>query len=455
MSDLLRQLAHAAGWIDAYYENPRRFPVLSARAGRVDARRCRQARRRNPNRSSRSSPISSGLIVPGITHWNHPRFFAYFAISSAPIAVVAEALTAALDVNAMLWRTSPAATELEEVVLGWLRELLGLAGRFQRHRLRHRLDLGLYGACRGARVARSRHPRTRHGGTCGLAGVARLPHRAYALAHREGCDRARPRPRERRASPGRRKLRDAARTRSTRCCARDLAAGMRPMCVAATVGTTSTTRSIPFRAIAEIAREHGVWLHVDAAYAGPAAILPEFRYLLDGCERADSLVLNPHKWMFVPIDFSVLYVRDPGSRAARLQPSRGLSCRLPRRACATTWTTACSLAGAFARLSSGSCFARTARAASAKRLRAHIALAQEFAGWVEAARGWEILAPHPLSVVCFRFAPPGSRRRPKSTLANARILERANAGRRDLHLVDASSGPHGAAPCDRQRTHLA
>jgi aromatic-L-amino-acid decarboxylase len=186
----------------------------------------------------------------------------------------------------------------------------------------------------------------------------------------------------------------------------DLAVGMRPMCVAATVGTTSSTSSDPVAAIRAVSRERGVWLHVDAAYAGPAAILPEFRWLLDGAHGADSIVVNPHKWLFVPVDLSVLYVRDlellrrtfslvadylvTPDDGQRNYMDYGL--QLGRRFRALKlW---------FAMRAYGVRGLQTV-------LRRHIALAQEFAAWVAAEPDWEIAAPHPLSVVCLRHRPPG------------------------------------------------
>jgi len=425
MGDLLRQLARAAGWIDAYYDNPRRFPVLSrSRPGELTEALPSTAPE-EPEPFERIFADFERLIVPGITHWNHPRFFAYFAISSAPIAVVAEALTAALDVNAMLWRTSPAATELEEVVLAWLRELLGLPATFSGI-VYDTASISGFTALAAARESLDLGIRER-----GMAGRTDLPPlRVYlteqthshiekaALALGLGRENVVKVPVDESFAMLPETL-DALLTR-------DIAAGMRPMCVAATVGTTSTTSSDPVPAIADVCAKHGVWLHVDAAYAGPAAILPEFRYLLDGCERADSLVVNPHKWMFVPIDFSVLYVRDPEMvrRAFSLvidilrTPESGVrnymdyGLQLGRRFRALKFW--------FVLRSYG---ARGIRA----RLREHVALAQEFAGWIDAAPDWEILAPHPLSVVCFRYAPPGIA--PEELDAcNARLADDANAG---------------------------
>ena len=360
MGDLLRNLARAAGWIDAYYDNPRRYPVLSrSRPGELTEALPASA----PEEGEPFDRIFADferLIVPGITHWNHPRFFAYFAISSAPIAVVAEALTAALDVNAMLWRTSPAATELEEVVLAWLRELLGLPPEFAGI-VYDTASISGFTALAAARESLDLGIRER-----GMAGRGDLPVlRVYLTEHTHShIEKAALALGLGRANVVRVPVDEnfAMRPEALDALLRaDLAAGMRPMCVAATVGTTSATACDPVPAIGEIARAHGVWLHVDAAYAGPAAILPEFRYLLDGCARADSLVVNPHKWMFVPIDFSVLYVREPEivRRAFSLVAEY---LETPESGVRNYMDYGCSSAAASARSSFGSCCVRTARA---------------------------------------------------------------------------------------------
>ncbi len=404
MDDLLNAFDRAARWIDGYYQNPSRYPVLS-RAEPGDLHRALPAEA--PEDGEPFETIFADfetLVMPGITHWNHPRFFAYFSISATPSAVVAEALAAALDVNAMTWQTSPAATELEEVVLVWLRQLLGL-------------DDGLHGivydtasiagftALAAAREALGLDTRER-----GMAGRSDLPPlRVYITEHTHShVEKAAIALGLGRANVVKVACDDAFAMRPDAleaALAADVARGMRPMCVAATVGTTSTTSSDPVPAISPIAKRYGAWLHIDASYAGPAAIVPEFRSLLAGSEHADSLVLNPHKWLFVPIDLSVLYVRDlenlrrtfaltadylpVGDTGVRNYMDYGL--QLGRRFRALKlW---------FAMRHLGVKHMRDL-------LRGHVALAQTFAEWVDASDEWEVMAPHPLSVVCFRHRPP-------------------------------------------------
>ncbi|MBV8202334.1 MAG: amino acid decarboxylase, partial [Acidobacteria bacterium] len=250
------------------------------------------------------------LIEPNVTHWNHPGFLAYFAITGSAPGIVGEALAAGLNVNAMLWRTSPAATELEERVCDWLRQMMGLPADFRGHIN----DTASTSTLVALAAARHRAPglevRTR-----GLAGRPEVPplvvyssdqaHSSIdkaAIVLGLGHEQVRRVP-----SDAQFRLRPAALAAAI---AKDRAAGRRPLAVVATVGTTSTTSIDPVPEIADLCAEHGLWLHVDAAYAGVAALCPELRAQMPGLERADSLGVNPHKWLFTPVDCSVLLVRD-------------------------------------------------------------------------------------------------------------------------------------------------
>jgi len=404
LDDLLSAFDRAARWIDGYYQNPSRYPVLS-RAEPGDLHRALPAEA--PEDGEPFETIFADfetLVMPGITHWNHPRFFAYFSISATPAAVVAEALAAALDVNAMTWRTSPAATELEEVVLVWLRQLLGL-------------DDGLHGivydtasiagftALAAAREALGLEIRER-----GMAGRDDLPPlRVYITDHTHShVEKAAIALGLGRANVVKVACDDVFAMRPDAleaALAADVARGMRPMCVAATVGTTSTTSSDPVPAIAPIAKRYGAWLHIDASYAGPAAIVPEFRSLLAGSEHADSLVLNPHKWLFVPIDLSVLYVRD----LENLRQTFALTADyLPvtDTGVRNYMDYGLQLGRRFRALKLWFAMRHLGVKHMRDLLRGHVALAQAFAEWVDASDEWEVMAPHPLSVVCFRHRPP-------------------------------------------------
>jgi aromatic-L-amino-acid decarboxylase len=420
-SDFQADFARAAEWIVRYFQHPENYRVLpSVKPGEISSQLPAQA----PEAGEPFERIFDDferIVVPGSTHWNHPRFFAYFATSSAPVAVVAEALAATLDVKAMLWRTSPAATELEQVTMRWLGRLLGLpdswtgiiydtasiAGFTALAAARDALGLGIrrFGMT-GRDLPRLRVYITEHT-------HSHVEKAAIALGIgqdnvvRVECDGAfRMRP-----ETLRQRIDD------------DVAAGMRPLAVVATVGTTSTTSIDPVPAIAEIATQRQVWLHVDAAYAGTAAILPEFRGLLDGVERADSLVVNPHKWMFVPMDLSVLFVKDEATirRAFGLVPEYLTT---PEGDAINYMDYGLQLGRRFRALKLWFVLRHFGVEGIRSKLRGHIELAQAFAAWVRDDPEWEVVAPHPLSVVCFRY-----RAAAEDTLdaVNERLMHAVNA----------------------------
>ncbi|HVN68348.1 MAG TPA: pyridoxal-dependent decarboxylase [Candidatus Binatia bacterium] len=410
-------------WIAQYFEHPERYRVLpEVRRGEVIGAL--------PDRAPESGePFErifadfERIVVPATTHWNHPRFFAYFATSAAPVSIAAEALAATLDVKAMLWRTSPAATELEEVTMRWLGHLLELPPQWTGV-IYDTASIAGFTALAAARDELGLEIRED-----GMTGRGLPPLRVYITdethSHVEKAAIA--------LGVGRRNVvrvacDDAYRMRPDAlraCIEEDLAAGMRPLAIVATVGTTSTTSVDPLRKIAPIAREHGVWLHVDAAYAGIAAIVPEFRAMLDGVEQADSLVVNPHKWMFVPMDLSVLFLKDEATvrRAFSLVPEYLTA---PEHGVVNYMNYGLQLGRRFRALKLWFVLRHMGAQGIRAKLRDHIALAQEFASWVRAEPNWEILAPHPLSVVCFRYAPRGLDQDALESL-NAAILNAVNA----------------------------
>jgi aromatic-L-amino-acid decarboxylase len=416
-------LDRVAAWIREYFAHPERYRVMPAVVpGEIAAALPAQA----PEEGAPFDEILADferIIVPGTTHWNHPRFFAYFATSAAPAAIAAEALAATLDVKAMLWRTSPAATELEEVTMRWLGRLLELPSSWTGV-IYDTASIAGFTALAAAREALDLQIRQ-----CGMTGRDLPPLRVYitdethshvekaAIALgigqnnvvRVACDDAfRMRP-------------DALRG----AIEADVSAGMRPLAVVATVGTTSTTSVDPVRAIAAITQEKKVWLHVDAAYAGSAALIPEYRSILDGIELTDSLVLNPHKWMFVPMDLSVLFLKDESvvRRAFSLVPEYLTT---PEAGAVNYMDYGLQLGRRFRALKLWFVLRHFGAEGIRKRLRHHIALAQEFAAWLRAEPDWQVLAPHPLSVVCFRYAPPGLDEAVLETL-NAELLQALNA----------------------------
>ncbi len=308
-------------WIANYFEHIEDLPVLAqVEPGELKA----QLPSSPPEKGESMEAILADvdrLIVPALTHWSHPSFFAYFATSTSAPGIFGELLSAAFDVKSMLWRTSPASTELEEVTLDWLRQMLGL-------------DSGMSGFIYDTASVSSMHAiaaaregvelRIREEGMSGRKDLPLLRVYASEQAH-SSIDKG-----IITLGLGQRALRKIPTDSEFRMNPRALAEaieedkrnGILPFCVVATVGTTSTSSVDPVPAIVEICEQHTMWLHVDAAYAGPAAIVPEMRHILAGCDRADSLVLNPHKWLFTPFDLSVLYCRhmDLLRRAFSLVP---------------------------------------------------------------------------------------------------------------------------------------
>lgn len=424
--DLARDGGHALTWLTEYLAHPERYPVLARVApGEIAA----QLPPSPPQQGEAMDAILADferIIVPGITHWNHPAFFAYFAISSSVPGIIGELLAAGLDVNGMLWKSSPAATELEQVALDWLRQLLGLEpGWFGII-----TDTASMSTMLALAAAREARPELDVRGR-GLAGRADLPRlRVYCSEHaHSSVDKAAIALGLGHENVVKIATDDVYRMRPDalmQVVEEDIALGYLPIACVATVGTTSTSSIDPVPAIADLCARHGVWLHVDGAYGGSAALAPEMRHVLDGVERADSLVVNPHKWMFTPIDCSALYTRRPEvlKRAFSLVPEYLVTAE--QGVAENLMDYGVQLGRRFRSLKLWMILRAFGAEELAERIRAHCALAREFASWVADADGWEVVAPVPFSLVCFRFAPRGSAEAELERL-NATILERVNA----------------------------
>jgi len=367
------------------------------------------------------------LIEPNATHWQHPGFMAYFATSASSAGILGEMLTASLGQNAMLWRTSPIGTELEGVVVGWLRQALGLPETFD-GLLTDTASTSTLIALGAARevlgVAASAD------GLPGREDVARL--RVYASEHaHSSIDKA-----CMTLGLGRSALVhvgvDAAYAMRpdllAAAIAADRAAGHRPMAIVATIGTTSSTAIDPVAAIADIAEREGLWLHVDSAYAGVVALLPDRRDDFAGWERADSIVTNPHKWLFTPLDASLLLTRrmDDLRAAFSLVPEylRTLDRETPVRDY-NEYTP--QLGRRFRALKLWIQLRWFGLDGLRRRIERHIELAQTFAAWIDATADWERLAPVPFGTVCFRWRPEAlAEDGPALDEANARIMDAVN-----------------------------
>jgi aromatic-L-amino-acid decarboxylase len=384
-----REDGHAAvDWVFDYLERVGRLPVL-AQVEPGDVRRSVPAS--PPERAEPFADVLHDLdelLLRGITHWQHPRFFAYFAATASEPGILAELLAAALNPVAFLWRTSPASTELEAVALDWLAQLLGLPGGWHGH-IEDTASTSTLAALAAAREATGRS-------------VVVCSEQAHSSVDKA----ARLLGMELRKTP----VDDEFRLRPEALDLTDAAA------VVATVGTTSTAAVDPVPSIADACEAAGAWLHVDAAYAGSAWVCPELRDSQAGVERADSVVVNPHKWLFVPMDCSTLWSRRPEAlrRAFGLVPeylrtsdeAESLSDYGP------------ALGRRFRSLKLWAvlrCFGREGLQAH---IREHVRLAELFESWVRAADGWELAAPRGFSLVCFRLDAFDE--------ANEALLERVN-----------------------------
>ena len=415
-------------WIAEYLANPDRFPVLS----QVEPGQIKAALPASPPREGEEmDAILADLdrvVVPGLTHWNHPSFFAYFPMNASIPGILGDIVATGLNVNAMMWRTSPAATELEEVTLDWLRQLIGLpeefsgliydtasmaslcaiaAAREAVPGLRVREE-GLHGPAASTQSKQGLEGSDDRVGQASEAGnPCRL--RIYVSEHAHssvekaaitlGIGQAG----VKKISADPEYRMDAAAL--SRAIDEDRNGGYQPFCVVATVGTTSSTSIDPVPEIAGICERERLWLHVDAAYGGSAAVVPEMKWVMAGCERADSFVINPHKWFFVPFDLSVLYCRrmDVLRQAFSLVPEYLRSANQDQVTDFMDYGP--QLGRRFRALKLWFAMRYFGADGLAARLRHHIAMAQEFAEWVDHSPDFERLAPAPFSTVCFRARP--------------------------------------------------
>jgi aromatic-L-amino-acid/L-tryptophan decarboxylase len=380
----------AVDWVADYIDHLRDLPVL-ARAAPGDIRAALPAEA--PEQAEPFEAVLRDLtdvLAPGLTHWQSPRYFAYFVSTASEPGILAELLVAALNQVGILWRTSPALQELEEVTLDWLRRLLGLPDGLTGHLE----DTASTATLEALAVARHAMPGRRtvvcsehaHSSVAKAARLLELDLRtvpvddSYALR------------------PDRLELKDA--------CA-----------VVATIGTTSAASIDPVPAIADACAAADTWLHVDAAYAGPAATCPELRHHFAGWERADSIVINPHKWLLTPMDCSALWTRRPEDfRAAFSLVPEYL--RVAEEVVSLS-EVSLPLGRRFRALKLWTVLRCHGREGVQRMIREHVRLAEAFEGWVEAEPGWEVCAPRHFALVCFRAEGPDER--------NEALLERVNA----------------------------
>lgn len=406
-------------WVADYLSGLENFPVCSPlKPGDVRDKLSSEAPRKGEPMEKLFQDFKD-IILPGMTHWQHPCWFGYFPANNSPPSILAELLTAGMGAQCMVWKTSPAAAELEEVVLEWLRQMIGLpegmAGVIQdtaststlvalltaREKATH-FESNQKGLHRPLVVYASQEAHSSVEKGAKIAGFGRENIRciptdeAFALIPSE----------------------------LEKAVVRDKEQGLQPCCVIATLGTTSSTAVDPLAPIGKICRQHQVWLHVDAAYAGTAAVLPEKRWMMEGAELVDSFVFNPHKWMLTNFDCSAYYVKDPAAlvRTFEIHPEylkTGVDAEVKNF---RDW--GIQLGRRFRALKLWFVVHSYGVEGLQKIIREHIRLAQMFKERVEGHPHFELMAPVPLSVVCFRL----NDGRPEEDLnrLNKEFLEKIN-----------------------------
>jgi aromatic-L-amino-acid/L-tryptophan decarboxylase len=424
--EAFRREAHrVADWIADYLAQSGQYPVLArVEPGAIAAALPADAPLAGESFDAIFSDFER-VLLPGITHWNHPGFFAYFAITGSAPGILAEFLSAALNVQAMLWRTSPAATELEQVTLAWLRKLLHLPDPFEGVIY----DTASISTLHALAAARQRAiPSVRSAGLVGREGVPRMRVYCSDQAHSSidkalillglGQDSLR-----KISSDAEFRMRPAALEAAV---AQDQADGWRPLAVVATVGTTSSTSVDPVEEIAALCRRDGIWLHVDAAYAGVAAMVPGHEWVLRGAEHADSVVVNPHKWLFTPFDLSILYCRHMDLVRAAFSLTPEYLKTVEAAPVRNLMDTGIQLGRRFRALKLWMVLRHFGADGLRARIAEHIRLAQLFASWVDRDSRFERLAPVPFSVVCFRAIGSSEASSDAIDALNARLVDAVN-----------------------------
>lgn len=419
-------------WLVEYLEHVGEYPVLS-RNEPGDVRRALPSQ--PPTQPEPMEAILADVdrvLMPGITHWNSPGFMAYFGITGSGPGILGELLMAGLNVNAMLWRTSPAATELEQVTLDWLRQMLGLPQPLFGV-INDTASSGVLYALAAAREAiPDLHIRQK-----GLAGRTEVPRLRLYISQETHSSVEKAAITLGIGQEGVRKIGVDSEFRMNvaeleQAIEEDKAAGWLPFAVVATVGTTSTSSIDPVASIADVCERHKLWFHVDASYGGSAAVDPAMHWVLAGCERADSLIVNPHKWLFTPQDCSLLYTRKPEVLKAAfslvpeyLRNTEGQGDEVPN-----LMEYGNALGRRFRALKLWMVLRYFGHDGLAARIREHMRLAQLLVGWIDASPDFERMAPTPFSLVCFRAHPRDIDDEAQLNDLNERIMTQINeAGR--------------------------
>jgi aromatic-L-amino-acid decarboxylase len=424
-----RRLGHAlVDWIAAYREGMGALPVMSQAAPGSIRARFPTSPPAEGGKVGEAIAALDDAVLPGITNWNHPAFFAYFPSNTSLASVLGDLASAGLGAQGMSWQTSPAATEIEEVVMDWLRQLIGLPEAFAGV-VQDTASVATLTALLCARERASGFSQNGKGLQSGdppltvyVSGEGHSSIAKAALLAGFGKAHVRVLP-----TDDANALRlDALR----RALEEDRAHGLRPCAVVATTGTTATTALDPVAGMAELAERHGAWLHVDAALAGTAMVLPECRWMWEGIERADSLVFNPHKWMGIGFDFSAFFVRDP-QHLVRVMSTNPSYLRTAHDGTVTNYRDwGIPLGRRFRAIKAWFHLVDEGVAGMQARIRRDLDNARWLAAEVDRTEGWQRLAPVPLQTVCLRHVPPGEKDEACIAAHNLSVAARVNGSGR-------------------------
>ncbi len=405
-------------WIARYIENIENYPVLSqAEPGEIKNRIPSSPPEKGQNFGEIIKDVEK-IILPGITHWNHPKFMAYFNSTSSGPGILGELLSAAFNVNGMIWQTSPAATELEHVVLGWLRQMMNLPEDFWGI-IYDTASISTLHAIAAAKTAAE----DKYGKDYELSKLC-----VYFSDHAHSSVEKAAR------FIGVKNIRKIPVDENFKMIPAELAKKIEadstenliPFCVIATVGTTSTTSIDPVDEIAEICMTKDIWLHVDAAYGGTAAIVPEMRHILNGCEYADSIVVNPHKWLFTPIDLSAFYIKKPDLLKKTFSLVHEYLKTEKDNAVINYMDYGIQLGRRFRSLKLWFIIRYFGKEGLINIIRENIRISREFAELIEEHPDFEKTAPNPFALVCFRAKANGLSENELNKL-NEELLRRINS----------------------------
>ncbi|MFX1252382.1 MAG: pyridoxal phosphate-dependent decarboxylase family protein [Promethearchaeota archaeon] len=419
-----RRHAHKlVDWMADYIEKVESYPVMS-RVCPKDI--INQLPTEPPHKGESFEAIFKDfeeIIIPGITHWQHPSFHAYFPANNSPPSVLGEMLMAALGAQCMIWQTSPAATELEERVMQWLGKMIGLPPEFTGV-IQDTASTSTLCSILTAREQLSNYEVNKNGLYNKEIFTAYSSQETHSSIEKDvkiaglGKDNLRKIPVDKNYAMIPEKLEEAIQ--------RDIEEGYRPLCTVATLGTTGSTAIDPLKKIGDICRKYKIWLHVDAALAGTALLLPEHRYMIQGIENVDTFVFNPHKWMFSNFPCSAYFIRDSGAliRTFEILPEYLKTKEDERVNNYRDW--GIPLGRRFRALKLWFVIRSYGIEGLQQIIRQHIQMAQTLAKKIEAAKNFELLAPVPLNTVCFHYKPPNIKDLEQLNHLNATLLENLN-----------------------------